>query len=85
MPTEERVFATREDAARWRHAERLMDAPIVPVRAPMKFSWCKSTGRLPGLTMTARLVTIFAHRRFSPAPDRACLSLAEAALHDDWK
>jgi hypothetical protein len=76
MPTEEYVFATRDDALRWKNANGMTDEPILPVRAPVKFRWRKSTGM--DITAADRLVTIFAHRRFPPAPNRAYLSLGEA-------
>jgi len=74
MPTDEHVFPTREDAERWRTAQGLAHAPVLPVRAPFKFRWRKSFGALKDLTTADRLVTIYADRRFPPAPYRACLS-----------
>ncbi len=73
-PTDEYVFRTREDAEIWRRAQKLDDAPILQVRAPYAFRWRKSTGTLKDLTTADRLVTIFADRRFPPAPYRAYLA-----------
>lgn len=72
-PTDEYVFPTREDAERWKASQGLTHEPILPVRAPVKFRWRKSTGTLKDVTTADRLVTIFADRRFPPAPNRACL------------
>lgn len=74
MPTNEYVFATREDAERWKEAQGMTDEPILAVRAPFKFRWRKSTGTVKDVTTADRLVTIFADHRFPPAPNRACLA-----------
>jgi hypothetical protein len=72
MPVDEYVFATREDGERWKRAKGMTDEPILVVRAPIKFRWRKSTGTVD-VTTADRLVTIFADRRFPPAPNRAYL------------
>lgn len=71
LPAEEYVFATFDDAARWKELQGLADAPIVRVLAPHKFRWRKSTGSIKDLTMADRMVTIYPDRRFPPAPNRA--------------
>lgn len=73
-PTDEFVFASREDAERWKRAQGMQDEPVVAVRAPVKFRWRKSTGSVADITTADRLVTIFADRRFPPGPNRACLA-----------
>ena len=76
MPAEEYVFATQEDAERWRTIQGLDDAEILPVCAPSPFRWRKSNGSVKDLTMADRLVTIYPDRRVPPAPNRACLAYA---------
>jgi hypothetical protein len=74
LPAEEHVFPTRADAERWKQANGMKDEPILPVRAPVKFRWRRSTGALKDVTTADRLVTIFPDPRFPPAPYRACLA-----------
>jgi hypothetical protein len=74
MPTDEYVFATREDAARWKRAQGMTSEPILAVRAPIKFRWRKSTGAVKDVTTADRLVTIFPDRRFPAGPNRAYLA-----------
>jgi hypothetical protein len=73
-PTDEYVFATRADAARWKAATGMRDEPILPVRAPLKFRWRQSTGTVKGVTLADSLVTIYPDPRFPPGPNRACLA-----------
>ena len=73
-PSDEFVFATREDAERWKRAQGMTDEPILPVRAPVSFRWRKSTGTVKDVTTADHLVTIFADRRFPPGPNRAYLA-----------
>jgi hypothetical protein len=75
-PTDEYVFRTREDAERWKSAQGWTEEPILPVRAPIKFRWRQSTGTVKDVTTADRLVTIFADRRFPPAPNRAYLVMS---------
>jgi hypothetical protein len=73
MPTEEYVFATREDAETWRQMNGMVGSPILPVRAPVKFRWRKSTGTLKSVVIADRLVMIYPDRRFPAGPYRASL------------
>ncbi len=76
MPSDEYVFPTPEDAERWKQVNGMTDEPILPVRAPFKFRWRRSTGTVKDITTADRLVTIFADRRFPPAPNRAYIAAA---------
>lgn len=76
MPTEEYVFATKEDAETWRQVNGMDNAPILPVRAPVKFRWRRTTGTLKNVVIADRLVMIYPDRRFPAGPYRASLAKA---------
>jgi hypothetical protein len=67
-PTEEYVFATREDAARWKAATGRHAEPILPVRAPLKFRWRRSTGSVTGVTLADHRSRSIPTRAFHPGP-----------------
>ncbi len=74
LPAEEFVFPSREDAERWRDANRLQGYPIASVRAPVAFQWRNSTGTIQPLVTADALVTIYPDHRFPPDKNRAFLS-----------
>ncbi len=76
LPLEDYVFASREDAEAWARYKGVPSPVVVPVRAPVKFRWRKSTGSVKGLTMADRLVTLYPDRRFTPGPNRAVVDRA---------
>ncbi len=74
LPAEEYVFATREDAERWRLIQGLVDCDVREVVAPIPLRFRTTTGSVKGLRLADRLVTIFPDHRFPPAPNCAYLA-----------
>ena len=72
-PAQEYVFPTREQAERWRAMQNLEKCPVLEVRAPVKFTWRKSTGTVKGIITADRLVHIYSDHRFPPRPNHAFL------------
>lgn len=75
LPSEEYVFQSRRHAETWREETGLGEAPIVSVRAPVRFRWRRSTGSIRGLVIADQLVTIYPDHRFPPRPN--CAYVAE--------
>jgi hypothetical protein len=78
LPADEYVFATREDAERWRALQGLADGEVLEVRAPFRFRWRTTQGSVKGIRMADGLVKVYADRRFQPAPNRAFLKGARS-------
>lgn len=70
-PAHEYVFASREDAEKWRAIQGLGNYAVREVKTTSKFRWRKSTGSVKGLEMADRLIEIFPDRRHPPGPNRA--------------
>lgn len=77
MPTEELVFASLEDAQRWKLANGMFLEPIRTVRSPFRFHWQRNAGGTP-VRVAERPVTIFPTRAFPFGPNRAYLEPAHA-------
>lgn len=74
LPADECVFRTREDAERWREAQGLDTAEVLPVCSPTPFAWRNDTAIAGDVIPIAHPVTIYADRRFPPGTNRACLA-----------